>query len=166
MTTTHQTHHDHDQRPSGTHAHKAESHGTKTEIPTLDINKLLEQFRIPGIDLSALAESQRKNLEALQEANRKAYAGAVALVHRQAEIFDETMSEWQAAAKQLAGLSPSESVTKQAELAQKAIESALGHMRELAEIAAKSQAEAYNVIGKRVKTGIEEFQDYFNNKKS
>ena len=33
-------------------------------------------------------------------------------------------------------------------------------MRELAELAAKSQTEAYEVIGKRMQAGLEEFRDY------
>jgi phasin family protein len=150
MSTAHTTH----------QGHKAEA-GTKPEVPTVNISELLERFKVPGIDLPALVEAQRKNVEALREANQKAYSGALALAQRQAEIFEKTMHEWQATAKELIAKSSAENTaTKQADLARKAIENALANMRELAEMAAKSQAEAYEVIGKRVKTGLAEFQDY------
>lgn len=138
---------------------KAES-ARKSEIPVLDLRKLVERFRVPGVDLTALTEAQRKNVEALRQANEKAYTGAIALARRQAEIFEETMGRWQAAAKELSGKSPSERVTLQAQMARKAMESALANMRELAEMAVKSQREAYAVIGKRMQASFGEFQDY------
>jgi len=134
---------------------------TKEEAPIVNVQKLLERFKLPGVDLPALMDAQRKNVDALREANQKAYTGALALAQRQAEIFEETMHEWQTAAKELTAKNPVEGIaTKQADLARKAIENALGNMRELADMAAKSQAEAYEVIGKRVKTGLQEFQSY------
>lgn len=174
MSTTHHSHETHHEThrahpPQRAHraatgskarARKAET-ARKTEMPAVDLRKLVERFRLPGVDLTALADSQRKNVEALRQANQKAYTGAIALARRQAEIFEETMTQWQAAAKELSGKSPSERITKQAELARKAMESALGHMRELAEMAVKSQREAYAIIGKRMQAGFGEFQDYF-----
>lgn len=160
MTTTHTGH-------SGGHARESahrEAAG-KREIPVINVEELLERFRVPGIDLPALMEAQRKNVQALQEANQKAYSGALSLAQRQVEILEETMREWQTAAKELTSKSPAETVaTKQADLAKKAIENALANMRELAEMAVNSQAQAYEVIGKRVQTGIEELRDYLNKK--
>jgi phasin family protein len=169
MSTTHSTDttstsHSHSATHARASAHRAEDTEAKSEIPVLNIGKLLERFKLPGIDLPALAEAQRKNVEALQHANQKAYAGVIALAQRQAEIFQQTMTQWQEAAKELNAKSPAESVAKQADLAKKAIENALAHMRELAEMAATSQREAYEVIRKRVQTGMQEFRDYLNKK--
>lgn len=153
--TTHTTH----------HPHKAAEPEAAAEAPVVNIPKLLERFKVPGIDLPALMDAQRKNVEALREANQKAYSGALALAKRQTEILEETMREWQTAAKELTSKSAVEGVAaKQADLAKKAIENAIANMRELAEMAAKSQADAYEVIGKRVRTGIEELRHYLNKK--
>lgn len=114
---------------------------TKHEMPVPDISKLLDHFRLPGIDLPALAEAQRKNIEALTEANQKAYSGALALAQRQAEILEETMSQWQSAAKELTS-----KARPRSRPIWKAIETALANMRELAEMAFNSQAEAYDVM--------------------
>lgn len=155
-----------------THAHAthkaagAEAAG-KGEIPIVNVEELLERFRLPGIDLPALMDAQRKNVQALQEANQKAYNGALALAQRQVEILEETMRQWQNAAKELTSKTPAESVgAKQVDLAKKAIENALGNMRELAEMAVNSQAQAYDVIGKRVQASIEELREYLNKKSS
>ena len=46
--------------------------------PFSDFSRLIEQFKIPGVDLSAIVESGRKDMEALAEANKAAYqAGGV-----------------------------------------------------------------------------------------
>ena len=153
----HDSHHGHHAAGAQKSAHA--EHAAKSEIPKLNINELLERFRLPGVDFAALAEAQRKNMQALQEANEKAYTGALSLAQRQAQIFEETMTQWQKAAKDLVGKNPTESLAIQADLARKAIESALTHMRELAEIAAKSQTEAFEIIAKRVRAGIEEFRE-------
>jgi len=116
--------------------------------PFPDIAKLMEQFKVPGLDVSKIVEAQRKDIEALTQANQAAYAGVQELARRQTEILQETMAEWQAAMSQAAG-GDSANMAKQAELAQQAFGKAFGNMRELAEMAAKSQTQAWEVIQKR-----------------
>ena len=70
-----------------------------------DFKKLIEKFQLPGVDVAALADWQRKDLEALAEANRQAYEGIKALIERRNEIVKETLAQWQAAAKDVAGAS-------------------------------------------------------------
>lgn len=154
---THTTHSSHQE---GAH-HGAES--TREDIPIINVERLLERFRLPGIDVPALMDAQKKNIKALQEANQKVYDGALALATRQTEILEETIRQWQDTAKKLTSKGVIEDVaSKQADFAQKAVEKALGNMRELAEMAVKSQAEAYEVIGKRVQASIGELRDYIN----
>jgi len=35
------------------------------EMPFMDINQLLQQFKVPGVDVSAIMEARRKDIEAL-----------------------------------------------------------------------------------------------------
>ena len=116
--------------------------------PFPDIAKLMEQFKVPGIDVSRIVEGQRKDIEALAQANQAAYAGVQELARRQTEILQETMAEWQAALSQAAGRD-SANLAQQTELAQRAFGKAFANMRELAEMAQKSQAQAWEVIQKR-----------------
>jgi hypothetical protein len=40
-----------------------------------DLKKLIEKYQLPGVDVAALVEWQRKDMEALAEANRQASEG-------------------------------------------------------------------------------------------
>jgi phasin family protein len=125
--------------------------------PNLDIKALLEQIHIPGVDLGQWAESQRDNIKALQEANEAAAKGLQSLVSRQAEILRESLEAWQAAVSDSA-TAPAEMAQKQIELGQKAFGKALSNMRELAEIAIKSQSEAADIIRKRFEQNLRDLQ--------
>ena len=70
------------------------------ELPFPDINQLLAQFKLPGVDVNALIEGRRKDIEAVAAANRHAYEGMQLLAQRQAEMLREAIAEWQQAASQ------------------------------------------------------------------
>jgi len=123
----------------------------------VDFAKMMEQYKIPGVDFGAMVERQRKDIEALTEANRIAAEGMQALAKLEAEILQKTMQEVMTAmSKSAAGGDPMANASRQAELAQQAFGKALSNMRELAEVASKSQSEAYAVISKRVQESIQE----------
>ncbi len=115
-----------------------------------DISKMMEQFKVPGIDVGKIVEAQKKDIEALTQANQAAYAGVQELAKRQAEILQETMAEWQTAMSRMG----SGDTTAQAELAQKALGKAVNNMREMAELTAKSQTQAWEVIQKRFRENL------------
>lgn len=125
----------------------------------LDVSKLVSEFKIPGVDIDALAASQRRNIEAVSAANQLAIEGFQAVVRRQAEILRQTLEESSSLISELMGAgSPEDKLAKQAELVKIAFEKALANMRELAEMVAKSNTEASNVISKRVSESLEEFK--------
>src|SRR5258706_15769479 len=88
------------------------SNGTPFGTPFVDVTKILEQFKLPGVDLHAVLEARRKDVEALTQANRIAYENMQALAKREAEILQQTMTEWQAAMAGMAGKSPAEKGTE------------------------------------------------------
>ena len=115
---------------------------SKNPWPNLDVGELFKQFQIPGVDVSKLIEGQRDNIRALQEANKTALQGWQNLMTRQTELMREAFEAWQASVSDTAEAPPAEMAQKQIEHGQKAIEKALANMRELAEMAVKSQSEA------------------------
>src|SRR5215831_7582348 len=123
----------------------------KSNVPFIDIATIMEQFKFPGVDMSTLVESRRKDIEALMQANRIALEGLQAMGERQAEILRDTMEEAQSAMQRLAGSETLGSAAQQNELLQQAFRKALANMQALADIAGKSQAEAFEVITKRVR---------------
>jgi phasin family protein len=132
---------------------------TKSPWPNLDVNELLKQFQIPGVDLGKWAESQRENIKALQEANQTAVQGWQNLMTRQAEILRESIEAWQQTVTDGAASEPGEVAQKQIELGQKAFGKALSNMRELAEMAIKSQTDAADIIRKRVEQNLRDLQN-------
>ena len=121
--------------------------------PFPDVAKLIEQIKVPGLDVSDFIEAQRKNIEALTQANQAAYEGMQELAKRQMEILQETMTEWQAAMSEAANREGS-NASRRTEAAEKAFGKAFGNMRELAEMAAKAQTEAWEVIQKRFQENL------------
>jgi phasin family protein len=124
-----------------------------------DLSKLVADLKVPGLDTQALLDAQRKNLEALTQANRLAVEGMQAVAKRQAEILAQAMSEGQKAAAELRGSSgPRELTAKQAELAKEAFEKAIANMRELADMVSKSNNEAFTAINQRVVASLDELK--------
>jgi phasin family protein len=123
---------------------------------------MMEQFRIPGVDLQSIMDGRRKDVEAVVQANRVAFQGMQALVQRQTEILQQTMGEWQKAAQGMSGKDPSAALGSQAELAKQAFEKALTNMRELAELAVKAQSDAYEVIKARMHENMAELRTALN----
>lgn len=132
---------------------KANESGKAGEIPLFDFTKMLSQFRIPGVDFASIIERERKNIEALAAANKVAFEGWQALVRRQSEILQDSMKQATADAQQ------ENAINKRAELAKERFEGALNNMRELAEMATKSQKDAFDIVRKRVEENMESFRN-------
>jgi len=127
-----------------------------------DVTKYLGDFKVPGVDVGTLVTSQRKNIEALTQANRLAYDGLQAVVKRQVEILRQTMDEVALATKDLAEPgSPQDKAAKQTELAKDAFERTLANMRELAEMIAKANSEAFDLLNRRFSQSMDELRDAF-----
>ena len=108
-----------------------------------DIKKLTEKFQLPGVDVAALVDWQRKDMETLVEANRQAYEGVRGLIERRNEILQETLAQWQAAIKDATG---ADGLTKQAEAAKFGVEKALANFGELSEMEAQSRNNTWKVV--------------------
>ena len=124
-----------------------------------DFPKLMGDFKVPGVDVEAVVASQRRNLEALSEANQLAVEGMQAVAKRQSEIFRQMMEETsQAMRDMMAAGSPEDKASRQTEMLKEGFKRAIANMRELAEMVAKSQTEAFDVINKRVTDSLDEIK--------
>ena len=101
--------------------------------------------------------AQKKNIEALTEANQLVIAGVQAVMKRQAEILQGSMEQARTVASEIMvpGV-PEAKLAKQAEVVQTAFQGALANMKELADMVTKSNTEAANVITKRVSESLDE----------
>ena len=114
-----------------------------------DLTKMLDQFKLPGIDTKEIVEARRKDIDALVQANQAAYEGMQALANKQGELLKTAMEDIQSAVKGAAGGVGVGDPGKQGELARKAYEKVLGDMKDLAEIARESQTDAMAKITQR-----------------
>jgi phasin family protein len=120
-----------------------------------DIKKLTEKFQLPGVDVAALVDWQRKDMETLVEANRQAYEGVRALMERRNEILQETLAQFQAAVKDATS---SEAIAKQAEAGKQGVQQVLANIRELAEMEAQSRNNAWKVVQDRMQENLANLQ--------
>ncbi|HVH02768.1 MAG TPA: TIGR01841 family phasin [Amaricoccus sp.] len=125
-----------------------------------DFTKYLAQMRVPGVDAEALMAAQKKNMDALVEANKAAAAGYQDLFKRQLSIFEETMGEAQQHLKAFDAVKVDpEKAKAQTDLAKAAFEKALSNMQALAEGAQKANAEAYEIVSSRIKESLAELRE-------
>jgi phasin family protein len=109
--------------------------------------------------MGAVVEAQRRNLEALAQANQVAADGMRALAERQAEILRQGMEQAASAMRELMSAgSPEDKAARQAEIAKGAFERAISNARELAEMTTRAQGEANEVIARRMAASMEEFK--------
>lgn len=123
-----------------------------------DFTKAFTEGKFPGLDPDALFAAQKKNMDALVEANKAAAAGYQDLFKKQLAIFEETVSEAQKQMKDLELKVDSKTASARAEMAKAAFEKAIGNMRELAETAHKANSEAYEIVSARVKESTDELK--------
>jgi hypothetical protein len=126
------------------------------DLPSLDdLGKLIERFQLPGVDVDALVEWQRKDMEALAEAQRQAYEGIRALVEKRSEILQETLAQWQEALKGVAG---KDALAKQSEAARQGVQQAIDHFRELSELEAQARGNSWKVVQVRLQENMANLQ--------
>ena len=132
----------------------------KQSFLDMDVGKLFSGLTFPGFDVDTIIASQRKNIEALTQANQLAVEGVQAITRRQVEIARQAFEEASAAMRDLVQPSaPEERVAKNAELAKQAFEKGVANARELTDLATKAQSEAFAVITRRVTEGFDEMRE-------
>jgi len=134
--------------------HKTDDTSATGSNPFGDLTKMLEQFKMPGVDMSAIADARRQDVDALVQANKAIFDGIQALANKQTEMLKQAMESIQ----NTAGTSGTGDPAQQTELARKAYEKALSDMKGLAEIAQKSQADAMTIIMERAAQNMQEIK--------
>jgi phasin family protein len=129
-------------------------------------SKLGSEMKLPKVDVEAVLNHNRKNLEALQKSVQASAAGASSLVAKQREMLQQALSEVADLAQSYrAGGDPSELMSKQAEFARKSFETAVKNAGEVAEIVRKSGEESIDILRERMRESMEEIRESFEGKK-
>jgi phasin family protein len=129
-----------------------------------EYQKVIGQFKLPGIDVNAILETRRKDIEAIAEANTTALAGVQSLAQKQSEILRTTLTELQSFATR-AAQSGGQPAANTGEVVQQALQKALLDMQELAGTAYRAQSDSFAVVTKRVAEHVEELKTLLQPKK-
>nr|VFK26249.1 MAG: Phasin protein [Candidatus Kentron sp. MB]VFK30793.1 MAG: Phasin protein [Candidatus Kentron sp. MB]VFK75234.1 MAG: Phasin protein [Candidatus Kentron sp. MB] len=110
--------------------------------------------------LDEILENQRKNIEALTNANKRVFQDAKEMMDRQTEMFKKIMD--QAIISPVKGKSAksasSKAAIQQAELIRLGVEKGLISMRETAESIVKANAEAFDAANQRMAESMSTFR--------
>jgi len=122
-----------------------------------DLVARLSKLEVAGF-AGRLVQGWRKDLEVIVAANRRSYAGMEEIVRRRTAQIKETVSELQSVGKVMATVGTKESVRNLDDLALASLKLTLNDLRELADLAARSQREAFELMQQRVAENIDEVQ--------
>jgi phasin family protein len=128
----------------------------------MDFRRVMGEWKIPNFDLDAVAQTQRRNIEALTQANQLALEGTQAFIRRNMELAKQGMEELQSMMSELTKPNGSmeDRMARQADFSKKAIEKGMANFRDLTDMMTKANTEAMNVLTKRVTESLEEVRDY------
>ena len=122
-------------------------------FPDFDMEDFMSKFSVPGADneiVKSLMEANQKNLDAIVAANKAAAEGYQVLAQRQMAIFQDSLNS-------LANLNTMSE--NPVESAAEAVQSSMEQMRELLELAAKANKDAFEIISARAQETIEGLGD-------
>jgi len=123
-----------------------------------EVSKLFAGFPFATLDVEAVMASQRKNLEALTQANQVAVQGFQEIAKRQVELARSAMDEASTLVREWSETGTAEErLQKQAAFAKQAFERGISSTREVVELAGKTQTEAFDVLNKRFAESVEEW---------
>ena len=118
-----------------------------------DIAKLAQQYKLPGVDIDAVLQGRRKDVETLLEVGRIAQSGAQSLAQKQAEMLRASLED-------LRSVLSAQATTEggKPDAVRQAAQKALGNVGELAQIALKSQSAAFDAVRQRTQENINELK--------
>lgn len=134
---------------------------TTSKTGVFDVSGTFGEFRFPGFDNKPIVEAQRKNLEALTQANQLAVEGVQALARRQTEIIQHAIVEASGLLSTWTlSVVPEDRLAKHADVAQLAFEKGLAHVRELNDLTVKTSTDVFGIIARRVSETFDEVRLY------
>lgn len=112
---------------------------------------------MPFIDVDALMTIQRRNFDAMVEANRIFVEAAQAIAGCQSDMMRDCVEHMTKAVAELtSGARPGDKATREAAVVQALFEKTAGHVRQIAEVIGKSNAETMELMNSRVRAALDE----------
>lgn len=122
-----------------------------------DFTKIAGEFKFPVVNVETVVETGRKNFAALTTVSTAAVESMKTIAQRQGDMVRAAMEDFSKHGSEvLAAASIEEKAAKQIDFAKKSYDLAIANTKELADLVAKSQAEAFEALNARVAELTEE----------
>jgi phasin family protein len=129
-------------------------------------NSFGRDMKVPKMDIEAVLEHHRKNLEALQKSASASATGASTIIARQREALHRQLEEIADLARSYNTMpGAGEAMSKHAEFARRSFEAAVRNASEVAQIAQKSGAESLEILRARIRDSMEEIREGYDRRK-
>lgn len=123
------------------------------------VMKAMKGGSVETIDVNAVLEIQRKNMEALNKASQAAFEGAQAVAQKQAELFKAAFDQATSAAESLGKVSsPQDLAAKELDLCKAAYEASLANTKKVTDVVTKANDAAVKVLNARIAEAFEEMK--------
>jgi phasin family protein len=134
---------------------------TRPSFFDFDVVKMMGDFRFRPFDVEAMMACQRRNIEALSQANQLTVEAVQAVARRQIEIARQSLEDMSALLRDLTQpVSPEDRIAKNTEYAKQMLEKSVSNGREIALLATKAGTEAADVLRKRACEGLDELREF------
>lgn len=124
-----------------------------------DFAKLLSELPFSNDKVTALLDTQMRNIQALEQANQHAIDAFHTVFNRQNQILHAAMVETAKAIADLPGSNPDTAATRQTEIARIATEHTLENLRQMSEAIASASELATKVLNQRMQDNIAELKE-------
>jgi phasin family protein len=126
---------------------------------TPEMAKFFEKMALPGMDMQAFVNLQRKNMEAFQLANKAMMEGIQLVLKREIEIVQHNVEEAMKTMQELmAEPDPKAGMKLRVDAAKETLEKALANLKELSALTQKSNEEAFAILNKRALESFDEMK--------
>lgn len=124
-----------------------------------NFGKAFEQYQPVPFDMTAILETQRKNFQAMSDAQKAAFENMQTIAQRQGELISKLVEEHGRMAQELMTEgTPEQKMAKNADAFKAVYENSIKNLEELSELVRKSNDETTNIINKRVSASVSEFK--------
>jgi len=129
----------------------------KNPFTDFDFAKIAGEFKLPNVNVESLVEAGRKNFAAMTTASTSAVESIKTIAQRQGDMLRAAMEDFSKHGSEvLAAATVEEKAAKQIDFVKKSYDTAIANTKELADLYAKGQTEAFEALSARVAELTEE----------
>lgn len=151
------------------HAKKMQENVKNFTPYTKDVeNMMKDSMKMPEFDQEKMLKAHRKNMEALNEANKMAVDVMRQITQMQGQFIRQTFEEIDEVIREnlaLKNMTPQEQMAKNTQRVQGAVQRAMDHSNNISQVMIKSNQEMFKNVQNRFEEGMKEMQENLNKTK-